>query len=309
VRIAKLYLMVLAMAVAATAASPVAPLTFVYSPPESPSARQPTPAPQFTASVTTDKDAYVPGEPVAIVFAVTNLGPGVTLIRFPTSCQAAFLILAADEPVVYDLRSHVGCYHAFTDLTFGPGETRTFTFAWDQTTDSGLPVPASRSYRIRGFLQSWEPVPGTTAEATIYVTRVQAEPNLAFAARMDADVYDPGDSANVTVVLTNIGQDTVVMHFTMPCYVQFVVIDEESLALFNSSRWVVCIMVLHDEILSPGESRSWTFLWDLTTDGGSPLAPGRYQVVPSFHWGSASYYQPYVSRTDAASFVIAGFEV
>jgi Intracellular proteinase inhibitor len=305
VRIAGRYLtVVLAIAVAAIVATPIAIWTLVQRPPD----RQPSSTPQLSSSVTTDRDAYIAGEPVEIAFVVTNLGPGVVFIQFTSSCQAAYSILLGDS-LVYDLRSHIVCYLALTSLTLSPGEARVFRFAWNQTSDAGLPVDGLRSYRIRGSLLPSEPVPGTTAETTILVDRRQAEPNLAYAARMDADEYSSGDLANVTVVLANIGLDTVVMRFYKPCYVQFVVFDETGLAVYNSSKWWGCVSVEHLEILAAGESRSWTIPWDLTADWESPLAAGTYRVVPSFHWVYATSYHPnyqqYVSRTEVATFALS----
>src|SRR2546426_1147676 len=71
---------------------------------------------------------------------------------------------------------------------------------------------------------------------------------------------------------------------------------------------VGCVQLLTDEILAPGQSRSETFLWNLRTDAGSPLALGsQYEVVPSFLWAYMDPYQRYVSRTDVATFTVAAF--
>src|SRR5437899_3122656 len=117
------------------------------------------------------------------------------------------------------------------------------------------------------------------------------------AAKTDRTNYGPGDSANVTVILTNIGLETAVMHFHTPCFVQFLVLDEARHAQFNSSRWWGCVQILADEILAPGESRTWVFPWGLTTDAGGPLAIGQqYEVVPSLLWIYPDY-QRNVSRS------------
>jgi len=132
-------------------------------------------------------------------------------------------------------------------------------------------------------------------------------PNLAFTARTDRTSYGPSDSAKVTVILTNIGLDTIVMHFGQPCFVQFLVLDEARHAVYNSSKWWGCVQVLTDEILAPGESRSWVFPWGLTTDAGGPLLAGpQYEVVPSFLWIYPDY-QRNVSRTTVATFTMAAF--
>src|SRR3989449_2570752 len=147
------------------------------------------------------------------------------------------------------------------------------------------PAIPFHSYRIHGVLLSTNPSPAPSAETTIFVSGDTSRPSLAFTARTDRATYLPGESANVTVILTNIGLETIVMHFGQPCYVQFLVLDEARHAVYNSSKWWGCVQLLTDEILAPGQSRSETFLWNLRTDAGSPLALGsQYEVVPSFLW-------------------------
>src|SRR2546426_836894 len=125
---------------------------------------------------------------------------------------------------------------------------------------------------------------------------------------MDGAVaYDHKSHAACGQILTNIGLETAVMHFHTPCFVQFLVLDEARDALFNSSRWWGCVQILANEILAPGESRTWVFPWGLTTDAGGPLGIGQqYEVVPSFLWIYPDY-QRNVSRTTVATFTMAAF--
>ncbi len=273
-----------------------------------PISSQQTPAARLVASVAADKETYLPGEPVIITFRVTNVGNGIADIRFGSTCLATYSILSVDGSVVYDYRAHVACGQVFTNMTLRPGDARAFTFTWTRTSDSGIPVLAFRSYRVQGALLSTKPSSGPSAETRIFVMRGASGPNLAFTARTDRTSYGPRDSANVTVILTNIGLDTAMMHFGTPCFVQFLVLDEARHAVYNSSTWWGCVQVLTDEILAPGESRSWVFRWGLTTDAGGPLVDGQqYEVVPSFLWVYAGDYQRYVSRTNVATFTMAAF--
>src|SRR5438093_6159113 len=158
-----------------------------------------------------------------------------------------------------------------TEWTRQPGDTRAFTFTWSQTSDSGIPVLSFRSYRVQGLLLSTKPFPGPSAETRIFVMQGASGPNLAFMAKTDRTSYGPGDSANVTVILTNIGLDTALMHFHTPCFLHFLVLDEARHALFNSSRWAVCVQILAEQILAPGEPRSWVFPCGLTRNAGAAL--------------------------------------
>src|SRR5881409_1790073 len=254
------YWVLLAVAIAATLTLPVAVLVFAPAPLSS----QETPAARLVASVAADKETYVPGEPVIITFRVTNEGNAIADIRFGSTCLVTYTILSVDGAVVYNHQAHVGCGQMFTEWTLQPGDARAFTFTWSQTSDSGIPVLPFRSYRVQGLLLSTKPFPGPSAETRIFVMQGASGPNLAFMAKTDRTSYGPGDSANVTVILTNIGLETAVMHFHTPCFVQFLVLDEARHALFNSSRWWGCVQSWRRKSLhraspgagcSPGPSR------------------------------------------------------
>src|SRR2546427_8262046 len=174
--------------------------------------------------------------------------------------------LHGDGSVVYDYRAHAACGQMLTTVPLRPEEARALAFTWGQTSDSGVPVLPFRSYHVKGAILSAKPSPAPSAETRIFVMQGPSGPNLAFTARTDRTSYGPSDSAKVTVILTNIGLDTIVMHFGQPCFVQFLVLDEARHAVYNSSKWWGCVQVLTDEILAPGESRSWVFPWGLTTD-------------------------------------------
>ncbi len=300
------YWILVAVAVAAIFTLPVA--VFVLAP--HPVSSQERPAARLVVSVAADNETYIPGQAVHVSVQLMNAGEGSAYLWFGSTCLASFSILAVDGSVVYDYRAHVACGPMFTNLTLGPGDARVFRFTWTQTSDSGIPVPAFRSYRIQGVVLSSKPSPGPSGETTIFVMSGAAGPNLAFTARTDKATYVQGESANVSVMLTNIGLETIVMHFGSPCFVQFLVVDETQHAVYNSSKWWACIQVVTDEILTPGESRSWLFSWGLTTDAGQPLAVGQqYEVVPSFIWGNATDYQRYVSRTNVATFTVSAFTI
>src|SRR2546425_9939285 len=298
------YWVLLAVAIAATLTLPVAVLVFAPAPFSS----QAAPAARLVVSVTVDKQTYLPGEPVIITVQVTNAGNAMAEIHFGSTCLATYTILSMDGSVDYDYRAHAACGQMLTTVTLRPEEARAFTFTWGQTSDSGVPVLPFRSYGVQGAILSAKPSPAPSAETRIFVTQGASGPNLAFTARTDRTSYGPRDSANVTVILTNIGLEAIVMHFGQPCFVQFLVLDEARHAVYNSSKWWGCVQVLTDEILAPGESRSERFLWNLRTDAGSPLALGsQYEVVPSFLWAYMDPYQRYVSRTDVATFTVAAF--
>jgi hypothetical protein len=265
----------------------------------------PHPEPKWTASVKANKVGYYPGEPVVITFTIVNAGAGTADVRFTGSCMVSYSIFASNGSTIYDSRSHLACTPALSNFSLDPGDSRDFSFSWDQTSDSGLQVQAISLYRVQAFLRSLSPFPGPTAETSIFVSTAADEPNFAFAARTDRAVYDPGNSAEITVTFTNIGREVAKMHFSTPCFDQFLVLNETGEAVYNSTREWGCIQVIWDATFAPGESRSVTYQWNLSTDSGVPLPGGHeYRVLPSFTWVYASTYQRYVTRTDVASFTM-----
>src|SRR5207245_805091 len=116
-----------------------------------------------------------------------------------------YSVVATDGSRIVEQRGNVFCGPMLTTLTLRPGDVRVFGFAWTQITDPGLPAIPFRSYRIHGVLLSTNPSPAPSAETTIFVSGETSRPSLAFTARTDRATYLPGESANVTVILTNIG--------------------------------------------------------------------------------------------------------
>ena len=209
------YWVLLAVAIAATLTWPVAVLVFAPAPFFS----QAAPAARLVVSVTVDKQTYLPREPVIITVQVTNAGNAMAEIQFGSTCLATYTILSMDGSVVYDYRAHATCGQMLTTVPLRPEEARAFAFTWGQTSDSGVPVLPFRSYHVQGAILSAKPSPAPSAETRIFVMQGPSGPNLAFTARTDRTSYGPSDSAKVTVILTNIGLDTIVMHFGQPCFV------------------------------------------------------------------------------------------
>lgn len=121
---------------------------------------QQNPAARLVVSVAADKATYLPGQHVIVTVRVTNAGDGIAYVLFGSTCQASYAIFTVDGSAVYDYRTHVACGQMFTNLTLHPGDSRNFTFTWNQLSASGVPVLAFRSYRIQGVLLSAKPSPG-----------------------------------------------------------------------------------------------------------------------------------------------------
>ncbi len=126
---------------------------------------------------------------------------------------------------------------------------------------------------------------------------------LAFRLVTDRTAYSLGDSANVTITLTNVGTTTVTLGIPNPCSVVFLVYDERGQPVYNSTRHVGCIEVWWNLVLDPGASQTWNYSWDLTTDAGAPVpAPAIYQLMPMFVWGRL--YQERVVSTETVAIAV-----
>lgn len=116
-------------------------------------------APALVTVAQTNKPDYVPGERVLITLRLTNQSASPVTLNFPSSCEAFFAVMDASGAVVYDDLQHAICFFVLTQRTVQPAETVTYSFEWHQTSNSGQQVPAPATYRIRGYLDSAEPVP------------------------------------------------------------------------------------------------------------------------------------------------------
>ncbi len=120
----------------------------------------------WEAALQTNKTTYVPGEPVAIAFQLTNRTSHAVTLHFPTTCESFFSVEDALGTPVYDDRRHADCLFVFTERTWQPNETVTYNFTWPQANDAGQQVPAA-NYQIRGFMDSSEETPDGLATVTI----------------------------------------------------------------------------------------------------------------------------------------------
>lgn len=142
----------------------------------------------------------------------------------------------------------------------------------------------------------YRPVPATIP--------VPSEPRLGLAASLDRFVYSAGDVADVSVILTNLGARRVVLHFPIPCMVEFLVSNETLGTVYDSTAHWGCVQMLWDLTLVPNGSYTWAFPWNLSDDAGVPLpAPRSYSVTPRF-LGGAPPWQDYVVRTEPATFFL-----
>ena len=98
--------------------------------------------------------AYDPGEPVTFAIVVRNVGFVDARVDFATSCHTRFEVLDVRSGIVYHSEVHYGCFEMLTSITLAPGETRTYPWTWDQTTDEKIPVRHPSAVFLLAFFGS-----------------------------------------------------------------------------------------------------------------------------------------------------------
>jgi hypothetical protein len=114
----------------------------------------------LVVTTTTNKTVYAPGEPVTLRLRVRNPLSRPVVLDFHTSQLHDFFVsdrFGAGEVWRW---SHDKLFtQALTQRVLAPGETWVVDSTWNQTTNSGQPVPPG-FYRVRGRVTSHPPYDG-----------------------------------------------------------------------------------------------------------------------------------------------------
>lgn len=103
---------------------------------------------------------------------------------------------------------------------------------------------------------------------------------------LDNVTYIVGEPVNVSLMLTNIGNETITITFNSPLHFDFKILNKFNETIYILSYNVGVIAVLSSITLKTGESFSRTFIWNQekhpTTPPFTPIQqvePGTYYVV------------------------------
>jgi hypothetical protein len=121
--------------------------------------------------------------------------------------------------------------------------------------------------------------------------------------RLDKTSYRLGEPVNITLAVTNISNETVLLGFSVFCKTNFVVCNKSYQTILNYFSSVGWLDIGGEVVLDSGESLSQTLTWDqLEIDNFPPFAsrhvqPGIYyikgQIGPCLHYvGSLEEYDP-----------------
>jgi hypothetical protein len=106
------------------------------------------------------------GEPVVLVLRVRNLTDEARKLTLGTSQKFDFEVEDPSRGTVWRWSHDQAFLQVLTDLSFAPGETKTFSESWDQTDDAGKAVPAG-AYDAVGFV--CHPGPGLRSPAVRFL--------------------------------------------------------------------------------------------------------------------------------------------
>ena len=92
--------------------------------------------------VTTDRANYRPGQPIAIVFTITNTSGNPVHYDYPSDQQSDVTVSDSLGHPVWDEAQGRKYSQRITTLLLKPGQKKTYTAVWNGRTAQGRPVPA-----------------------------------------------------------------------------------------------------------------------------------------------------------------------
>jgi len=110
--------------------------------------------------LSTDKEAYSPGEPVEVELAVRNPRSNPVTFQFADSQRYDFLVLREDGRLVWRWSHDKVFAQVLGTLTLEPGQELRYRARWAQVDQEGRRVPAGR-YWVLGVFPPQRPIPPT----------------------------------------------------------------------------------------------------------------------------------------------------
>lgn len=237
---------------------------------------------------------YATGEPVDIVFSVSDYRMNDMSVTSANSCLGNFTILqgiGTTGPVVYDSTKHPGCGGSPLSLTLNPGQSYNQTRTWNQTTDAGAQVPPG-AYEV---MSTFTGNPGSGSPVgVVYVGASVSKVDLAilrtqfyYIGYLGNSFASAGQPVKVIWVLTNNGQQVYDLQ-TSACSYSYRVLNLAGALIYNSTN-ASCDHQLHDNPAPPMGGISHVSYWNQTNSMGGAVGSGFYRFVIGLHVWSGGH--------------------
>jgi hypothetical protein len=237
---------------------------------------------------------YATGEPVDIVFSVSDYRVNDMSVTSANSCLGNFTILqgiGTTGPVVYDSTKHPGCGRSPLSLTLNPGQSYNQTRTWNQTTDAGAQVPPG-AYEV---MSTFTGNPGSgNPVGVVYVGAAVSQVDQAilrtqfyYQGDLGNSLVSPGQSVKVVWVLTNNGQQVYDLQ-TSACSYSYKILSLAGALVYNSTN-ASCGSQMQDNPAPPMGGISHVSYWNQTNNLEGAVGPGFYRFVIELHVWSGGH--------------------
>jgi hypothetical protein len=115
-----------------------------------------------------EASAFRSRETITLVVTIRNRGDAARSLTLPTSQTHDCIVQAGKGGEVWRWSSGRMFAQVITELTFAPGESRSFTATWDQTDPKGAPLPPGE-YRAVGLVPAG--APGVRSDPVAFTIR------------------------------------------------------------------------------------------------------------------------------------------
>jgi hypothetical protein len=239
------------------------------------------------ATVLTDKPEYALGEPVQLTLRVRNASPFTVTVTMPTGQDFDFIVRTLAGPEVWRWSHDQAFTQAVREVTFAPGETKTFTASWDQRDNDGQPVGPG-FYAVTGVFTSSPPVRSasrvfairsTAATPTATATATPPPGTLVASVATDKSTYALGEPVQFTLQVRNTASAAVTVTLPTGQDYDFIVRAADGTEVWRWSHDQAFTQVVRQATFGPGETKTFTTTWDQRNNDGQPVGAGQFTVT------------------------------
>jgi hypothetical protein len=105
----------------------------------------------------------------------------------------------------------------------------------------------------------------------------QVEEGVELTIITNKESYNAGETVQMTLRVVNVEDEKKIITTPTSCQYDFVVLKGGN-EVFRLSRHQVCLEVISQLILNPGDVKEFSYDWDQLDDSGIPIPNGEYKV-------------------------------